>query len=120
MRIGLLAGALAFAISLPYTASAQRGQPHTGRAAARIDLTGNWVSVVSEDWRLRMTTPRNGDYESVGAVMNGEARRTADAWNIEKDNAAGLQCKAFGVGGIIRQPGRIRVTWQDDSTLKME
>ncbi len=25
------------------------------------------------------------------------------------DNAAGNQCKAFGVGGIMRQPGRIRI-----------
>jgi hypothetical protein len=100
--------------------AAQRGQPQTGRAAERIDLTGYWVSVVFEDWRLRMTTPRKGDYESIDQVMNAEARRTADAWDVNKDNAAGLQCKAFGAGGIMRQPGRIHITWQDDSTLKME
>src|SRR5919108_5538953 len=35
------------------------------RAAAPIDLTGYWVSVVSEDWRHRMATPRKGDYESL-------------------------------------------------------
>ena len=32
----------------------------------------------------------------------------------------GVQCKAFGVGGIMRQPGRLHITWQDDSTLKMD
>jgi len=100
--------------------AAQRGQPQTGRAAERLDLTGYWVSVVFEDWRLRMTTPRKGDYESIDQVMNAEARRAADAWDLNKDNASGLQCKAFGAGGIMRQPGRIHITWQEDSTLKME
>src|SRR4051794_37663895 len=34
-------------------AAAQR----TPRATAPIDLTGYWVSVVTEDWRWRMVTP---------------------------------------------------------------
>jgi len=106
----------------PKTAAAQRGgqAPQNARAAARIDLTGYWVSVVSEDWRHRMATPRKGDYESIQPLLTAEARRAADAWDMEKDNAAGLQCKAFGVGGIMRQPGRLHITWQDDSTLKIE
>src|SRR5687767_13438279 len=29
-------------------------------------------------------------------------------------------CRAFGVGGITRQPGRLRISWQDDNTLKLE
>ena len=52
--------------------------------------------------------------------MNAEGTRVANAWDLAKDDAAGLQCKAFGVGGIIRQPGRLHITWQDDNTLKME
>ena len=35
------------------------------KAAAPIDLTGYWVSVVTEDWRYRMLTPAKGDYASV-------------------------------------------------------
>jgi hypothetical protein len=92
--------------------------PQTARVAAPVDLTGYWVAVVSEDWRHRIATPRVGDYESV--PVSAEGRRVADAWDLEKDNAASQQCKAFGVGGIVRQPGRIHITWQDDNTLKME
>src|SRR5262245_7678834 len=98
-------------------ARGQRGaQP--ARSIAPIDLTGYWVSVVSEDWRHRMTTPRKGDFESV--PLNAEGTRVANNWDLARDNQANLQCKAFGIGGIMRQPGRIHITWQDDNTLKME
>ena len=36
-----------------------------GRAAAPVDLTGTWVSVVTEDWQWRMRTPAKGDTTSV-------------------------------------------------------
>jgi hypothetical protein len=94
------------------------GPPRTARSIAPIDLTGTWVAIVTEDWRWRMVTPRKGDYASV--PINAAARKLADGWDLEKDNAAGNQCKAFGVGGIMRQPGRIRISWQDDTTLKLE
>src|SRR5256885_9578056 len=73
----------------------QRGV-QSAKAVAPIDLTGYWVSVVSEDWRHRMTTPRKGDYESL--PLNAEGRRVADTWDLAKDNQAGVQCKAFGIG----------------------
>ena len=92
--------------------------PRTARSAAPIDLTGYWVSVVTEDWRWRMLTPPKGDAQSV--PINAEGKRVTDAWDLAKDNAAGLQCKAFGVGGIMRQPGRLHITWADDNTLKIE
>ena len=41
----------------------------TPRAAAPYDLTGYWVSMVTEDWRWRMTTPPRGDYISIPAGM---------------------------------------------------
>jgi hypothetical protein len=96
--------------------------PQTARAAAPVDLTGTWVSVAQEDWRHRIATPRKGDFESLGPPqgLNAEGIRVANTWDLDKDNAAGLQCKAFGVGGIVRQPGRMRITWQDDNTLKAE
>ena len=37
-----------------------------------------------------------------------------------KDEAAGEQCRAYGAGGIMRLPGRLRISWQDDTTLKVE
>lgn len=99
--------------------NAQRGPaPESARDLAPIDLTGYWVAVVSEDWRHRMATPRHGDYESV--PLNAEGRRVADTWDLARDNAAGLECKAFGVGGLMRQPGRLHVTWESGDTLRID
>jgi len=94
------------------------GIPRTPRAMAPIDLTGYWVSVVSEDYRWRMVTPPKGDVSSI--PLNPQGRRAAEAWDLAKDTADGNQCKAFGVGGIMRQPGRLHITWQDDNTLKVD
>lgn len=92
--------------------------PPTAKAAAPIDLAGNWVSVVSEDWRFRMVTPPKGDYQ--GVPVTQEARQIADAWNPAKDQAAGEQCKSYGAPAIMRVPGRVRISWLDDNTLKVE
>jgi hypothetical protein len=74
--------------------------------------------VVTEDWIYRMLTPRRGDYMSV--PINDEGRKVADAWDLERDNAAGLQCKAFGAAALMRTPTRLQISWQDDYTLKIE
>ena len=86
--------------------------------AAQVDITGNWVALITEEWRWRMMTPPPKDYPNV--PLNAEGRKVADAWDLAKDNAAGEQCKAFGAGGIMRQPLRMRVSWADDNTLKLE
>ena len=122
MRMTLAAIAAGVAVFVAVI-SAQRGAgpagpARTARAIAPVDLTGTWVSVVTEDWRWRMVTPPKGDVASV--PVNNEGRRAAGAWDPAADVAAGNQCKAFGVGGIMRQPGRVRISWQDDNTLKME
>jgi len=100
---------------VPVATYAQRGR---GQAAAPVDLTGYWVSLVTEDWRWRMVTPPKGDYPSI--PLNAEGKRVADAWDPAKDEAAGEQCKSYGAGNIVRQPGRIHITWEDDNTLKAE
>src|SRR6188474_939587 len=92
--------------------------PRTGRQLAPVDLTGTWVSVVTEDWRWRMVTPPKGDVASI--PVSAEGRKAAASWNLDADNASGNQCKAFGVGGIMRKPGRLRISWQDDQTLKLD
>jgi hypothetical protein len=92
--------------------------PATPRAAAPIDITGYWVSVVTADWRFRMMTPPKGDYTSV--PLNAEGRRVADTWDPARDEAAGEQCRAYGAPGLMRIPGRLHITWQDDQTLKIE
>ena len=92
--------------------------PPTPKAAAPVDLTGYWVSVVTGDWRFRMVTPPKGDYTSM--PMNAAARKIADAWDPAKDEAAGEQCKSYGAPALMRVPGRLHITWQDDNTLKLE
>jgi hypothetical protein len=90
----------------------------TPRSSAPIDITGYWVSIVSEDWRFRMITPRKGDYQ--GVPMTPEARKLADAWDPAADAAAGNQCRPYGAAAIMRVPGRFHITWQDDATLRVE
>ncbi len=90
----------------------------TAKATAPVDLTGYWVSVVTEDYRWRMVTPLKGDAASV--PINDAARKIVDSWDPAKDEAAGLQCRAYGAAAIMRVPGRLHITWQDDNTLKIE
>ena len=92
--------------------------PASARAAANIDLTGYWVSYVTEDWRFRMVTPPKGDYTSV--PLNKEGLRLADTWDWQKDQAAGLQCKAYGAASVMRMPTRLHITWQNDNAMKVE
>lgn len=92
--------------------------PANAQAGAPVDLTGQWVSVVTEDWRWRMITPPKGDYTSVPLTPAGKA--AADGWDLDADNAAQLQCKPYGAGAIMRVPGRVRISWQDGDTLKIE
>ena len=108
---------------LPLVTYAQFGgpppqPPRPAKEAAPIDLTGNWVSVVTEDYRWRMVTPLKGDAASI--PYKAEARKVIDAWDPAKDESAGLQCKAYAAPGVMRIPGRLRISWQDDSTLKVE
>jgi hypothetical protein len=95
-----------------------KSAPKTAKEAAPVDLTGYWVSVVTEDWRWRMVTPIKGDF--AGVPVNAEARKIGAAWDPAKDEAAGEQCRAWGAPAIMRVPGRVHITWQDDSTLKLE
>lgn len=114
--------ALTVGIAVPLVAQPPRGgrggPPPTAKAMAPIDLTGYWVSVVNEDWRFRMVTPTPGDYE--GVPMNGASKQVADAWDPAKDEAAGEQCKVYGAPALLRVPGHLRFSWQDDQTMKLE
>jgi len=101
---------------------AQRGAgaqpPRPAKTAAPIDLTGYWVSVVTQDWRWRMVMPPKGDYR--GVPLTEEARKVADTWDPARDEAAGEACRAYGAPALMDQPGRIHITWQDDETLKVD
>jgi hypothetical protein len=92
--------------------------PANPKEAAQIDLTGYWVSVVSEDWMYRMLVAPKGDIGSV--PVSAEGRKAAESWDPAKDAAAGEQCKSYGAPGLTRMPGRLHITWADDKTLRID
>jgi hypothetical protein len=112
---------LLFLVPLPTIAQGRGGPPpapRTPKQQAPIDLTGYWVSIVTEDWRYRMVTPPKGDFASV--PLNPAGRRIADAWDPAKDEAAGDACKSYGAAALMRVPGRLHITWDGDAALKVE
>lgn len=52
--------------------------------------------------------------------MNAASGRVAAAWDPAKDEAAGNQCKAYGAPALLRQPGHLHISWQDDQTLRLD
>src|SRR6266576_3263105 len=121
-RVVLLVAALSLPLSVLVAAQGpaapQSGAPGTARAAAPYDVTGYWVSEVTEQWRYRMVVPDKGDYVQV--PLNPEGRKIAGAWDPVKDQASGEACRSYGAAALLQVPGRLHVYWQDDSTLRMD
>jgi hypothetical protein len=90
--------------------------PETGQArvSAPVDFTGYWVSIVNEDWRWRMVTAPRGDFP--GIPLNPAGQAAAMAWDPDTDGS----CLAFGAGGLLRMPTRLRISWDDNDTLRIE
>jgi hypothetical protein len=113
------AAAAAAMLAGPLAASAQPAQraaadTRTPKQAAPIDMTGNWVAIVNEDWRWRMVTPPKGDFPGIPLTQAG--RDKANAWDPATDGS----CKAYGVGGVMRMPTRLRISWVGDDVMKVE
>jgi hypothetical protein len=110
------------ALHTPASIDAQRqGSTITSpgaRDGAPIDLTGYWVSYVTENWRYRMVTPAKGEYRRIPA--SPAAVPLINAWDPAADERAGNQCKSYGAGAIMSVPGRLRITWQDADTLRID
>jgi hypothetical protein len=96
----------------------QKQAQKTPKAEAPKDLTGYWISVVTEMWRFRMMVPDKNDFPFV--ALNPEGRKVADTWDPAKDQAAGLACKSYGAPAIMQVPGRIHIYWQDENTLRVD
>jgi hypothetical protein len=129
--------AAALALAVPVTALAQaapaqgaqggRGQgaapAASAKAAAPVDLTGYWVSIVTEDWIERMAPEsppsgvgRGGGGGGGGRGGGGGAAPPAAPAPVP----ANEPCRAYAAGGSLRVPGRLNITWADDNTLKIE
>ena len=120
-RRTLIVGAAFTALAIPLHAQrggGRGGPPPAAREAAALDLTGYWVSVVVEDWKWRMVTPKKGVYDSI--PLNQEGRRVADTWDPAKDEAASEQCRAYGAANLMRIPGRLHITWDDPNTMRID
>lgn len=91
--------------------------PPDAKSAGAVDLTGYWVSVISDDVRFYVT-PMKGDIDYL--PINDEAKKVARAWDPDKDIASGNQCRAYGAVGLMQQPGRLHITWADANTLKVD
>jgi hypothetical protein len=103
----------------PVRAQQQAGSsPRSARDSAPIDLTGYWVSYVTENWRYRMVTPPKGEYRRIPASR--AAVPLINAWDPAADERAGNQCKSYGAAAIMTVPGRLHITWQDADTLRID
>ncbi len=97
------------------TAAGLRAQ---GQPNAPIDLTGTWVSIVTEDWAVRMVAPRKGDYSSL--PLTQAAQDAAQRADMAALQGSGRACDAYGAPVIMREPGRVRISWQDPQTLRID
>ena len=107
-------------------AGAPQGGGATGKAGAPVDLTGYWVSLVTEDWIERMspdsppsgTGGGGGGFGGGGGGGGGRGRGGAPAAGAAPANTD--PCRVYGAGGSMRVPGRLNITWADDNTLKVD
>jgi hypothetical protein len=105
-------------LALPVSAQFGGGPPPGPRGPAKqiapFDLTGYWVSLVTEDWRFRMFAAPKGDFS--GVPLNQAGIKQGNTWDMTDTN----NCKAYGAAGLMRVPSRFHITWDNDTTLKVE
>ena len=114
MLAGLLAISDAAMAQRRPRSNAPPGPVPPAEQAAPIDLSGYWVSIVTEDWRWRMLTPPKGDYTSV--PLNPAGIKVANMWNPSEDGS----CKAYGMAGLMRMPTDLHITWTTPEILQIE
>ena len=112
----VLSAPAAVAQNLPAAAA----QTVSGRAAASEsqDPSGYWVSVVTEQWHLRMTVPPKSELGML--PLNQAARQRVAVWDPAADAAAGNECASYGAPVIMRVPSRMRFRWVNDDTLQLD
>jgi len=87
------------------------GAPQPARDAAPVDLTGYWVSIVTEDWIERMSPDSPPSGTGGGRGGRGGPAPAPDP---------GEPCRVYGAAGSMRVPGRLYISWADENTLQVE
>src|SRR5829696_4804057 len=105
----------------PGAAGPGRGAGVSAKAAAPVDLTGYWVSLVTEDWIERMSpdSPPSGVGRGGRGVFDGGGG-APDGTQPPAATGKPDPCRAYGAAGSLRVPGRLNITWVDDNTLKID
>ena len=66
-----------------------------------------------------MVTPPKGDYG--GVTLSPRRAASSPTRGIPRRiEAAGEQCKAYGAAGVMRMPGCLHITWENDNTLRID
>jgi hypothetical protein len=65
-----------------------------------------------------MVPPRKGDY--LGIPISVAGKKVADQWDLARDEASNDRCASYGPPTIMNQPTRLHISWQDDSTLRID
>ena len=89
-----------------------------GKTGAPLDLSGYWVSLITEDWRFRMVAAPSGDHPDIR--LNPAGDKIAAAWSKNADNTPQKRCLRFGAAMLMRVPTRLHITWRDDMTLLVQ
>ncbi len=120
---GLLVAAMVVSVGAQRGAGPAPGGAPAAKAAAPVDLTGYWVSIVTEDWIERMSpsSPPSGTGGGGGGFGGGGGGRGRGGAPAAAPTPASTDpCRAYGAGGSMRVPGRLNITWADDNTLKID
>ena len=98
------------------------GAPAGARTAAPVDITGTWVSIVTEDWIERMSpeSPPSGVVNTGPGGFGGGGGRGGGGRGGGGAAASTDPCRVYGAGGSMRVPGRLNIAWADDNTLKVD
>ena len=81
---------------------------------AQVELSGQWLQKMQEDWPDRSPGPHIGDY--TGMPINEEDRMRGDTWDAEKWVMVEHQCQPHPSDYAPRGPANLRI-WSDADQL---
>ena len=122
VAIGAVCVLLGSAEGGPQRGAGPGAAPAAAKTAAPVDITGYWVSLVTEDWIERMApdSPPSGTGGGAGGFGGGGGGGRGRGGAPQAAPANADPCRAYGAGGSMRVPGRLNITWADDNTLKID